>query len=179
MFTAGRTPRRMRVLVSSGLVLAAFAAACGVSLAQRQDGRKRIGLDVKKGVKVVYQIKTDEWKRGIGSGLHYVRKLVDAYDSLGVDEQDRSVHVVFHGDAGYWMLTDEAYNKFKKVETGNPNKPVIDQIVERGVSIELCAQTMKSNGWTDDDVLPGVTIVIGAYPRIIDLQLQGYAYIRF
>ena len=30
-----------------------------------------------------------------------------------------------------------------------------------------------------EDILPGVKIVIGAYPRIIDLQQQGFAYIRF
>jgi hypothetical protein len=39
--------------------------------------------------------------------------------------------------------------------------------------------TLKGKGWTGEDVLPGVKIVVGAYPRIIDLQLRGYAYIRF
>lgn len=45
--------------------------------------------------------------------------------------------------------------------------------------LELCKSTMQSHGWTGKDVLPGVRIVVGAYPRIIDLQLRGYAYIRF
>jgi intracellular sulfur oxidation DsrE/DsrF family protein len=56
---------------------------------------------------------------------------------------------------------------------------IIQRLLDRNISIELCAQTMKSHGWKADDVLPGVIIVIGAYPRIIDLQHQGYAYIRF
>ncbi|MFO7908164.1 MAG: MFS transporter [Pirellulaceae bacterium] len=38
---------------------------------------------------------------------------------------------------------------------------------------------LENHGWTGDDVLPGVQIVVGAYPRIIDLQLRGYAYIHF
>jgi len=36
---------------------------------------------------------------------------------------------------------------------------------------------MKQYGWKAEDILPNVKIVVGAYPRIIDLQ--GYAYIRF
>lgn len=47
------------------------------------------GLKIKDGIKVVYQIKTDETKDGIGSGLYYVRKLVNAYERLGVLQQDR------------------------------------------------------------------------------------------
>jgi intracellular sulfur oxidation DsrE/DsrF family protein len=38
---------------------------------------------------------------------------------------------------------------------------------------------MKAHGWTLNDLLPEVKIVPGALPRIIDLQLQGYAYLRF
>lgn len=33
--------------------------------------------------------------------------------------------------------------------------------------------------WTADNVIPGVTLVHDAYTCFIDLQQQGYAYIRF
>jgi intracellular sulfur oxidation DsrE/DsrF family protein len=47
------------------------------------------------------------------------------------------------------------------------------------VSVEICNSTMKSKGWTGNDLLPGVTIVHDAYTRLIDLQHRNYAYIRF
>ena len=34
-------------------------------------------------------------------------------------------------------------------------------------------------GWTADDLMPGARVVHDAYSRLIDLQQQGYAYIRF
>jgi len=34
-------------------------------------------------------------------------------------------------------------------------------------------------GVNSNEVLPGVKLVVGAFPRLIDLQLQGFAYIKF
>ena len=86
---------------------------------------------------------------------------------------------VFHGDAGYFLLKDPAYRKASEKSGKNPNKQIIQELLDAGVNLELCKSTMRSHGWTGEDVLPGVKIVVGAYPRIIDLQMQGYAYIRF
>lgn len=138
-----------------------------------------IPVSIKKNIKAVYQIKDDDWKKGLGKGLLYIKKLVEAYDSMGIDPTDRLIHAVLHGSAGYWLLKDKPYNKIKGINTGNPNIKIIKDLVKNGVSIELCAQTMNNNGWEFEDILPEVKIVVGAYPRIIDLQMQGYAYIRF
>jgi len=174
-----RSTRISRGMCMLGLccALVGFTIHCGVSHAEEK--RTPIGVPVQKNIRVVYQIKDNHWKGGIGEGLYYLQKLVAAYDSLAIDEVDRSINAVFHGSAGYWMLTDKSYNKFKNTKTGNPNRDIIEELVKRSVSIELCAQTMKSKRWRDEDIIPCVKIVIGAYPRIIDLQMQGYAYIRF
>lgn len=168
--------RRMR-MVGLCWVVIGFTVHGGLSHAEEK--RIPIGVSVQKDIRVVYQIKRDDWKGEIGQGLYYLKKLIDAYDSLAIAKEDRSIHAVFHDSAGYWMLTDKSYDKFKGTKAGNPNRNIIEALVKHGVSIELCAQTMKSRGWRDEDILPEVKIVIGAYPRIIDLQMQGYAYIRF
>ena len=77
------------------------------------------------------------------------------------------------------MLKDGPYKSFTGKMDENPNKEIIQELNNLGVSIELCAQTMRQNGWMPQDLLPEVEIVVGAYPRLIDLQLQGHAYIRF
>ncbi|MDO9450292.1 MAG: DsrE family protein [Rugosibacter sp.] len=171
-----KASRGMR-MIGFCFALVGFTVHGGISSAE--EGRMPIGVSVQKNIRVVYQIKDDDWKGGIGRGLYYLQKLVGTYDSLAIAEGDRSIHAVFHDSAGYWMLTDKSYDRFKGSKAGNPNKHVIEELVKRGVSIELCAQTMKSQGWNVEDILPDVKIVVGAYPRIIDLQMQGYAYIRF
>ena len=136
-------------------------------------------IRVQNNIRVVYQIKDDDWQKDIGKGLAYVKRLIETYRDMGIPGNEIHINAVFHGAAGYWMLKDASYRTFKKKDEPNPNKKIINDLIESGISIELCAQTMKEHGWIAEDILPKVKIVLGAYPRIIDLQLQGYAYIRF
>lgn len=138
-----------------------------------------IGLAVRQRVKVVYQIKTDTWKHDVAAGLHYLKKLARVYSELGIGSEDREIIGVFHGNAGYFLLNDPAFAKAAEKGGENPNKQIVKDLLDAGVELELCKSTMQGHGWTGKDVLPGVKIVVGAYPRIIDLQLRGYAYIRF
>lgn len=165
-----------RVLLAA---IAALAIGTSATAVAKDEAGKPLAIEKREGIRVVYQIKTDEWKGNVGSGLHYVEKLVKAYRTMGLADDAFQVHAVLHSDAGYWLLEDGPYRKTTGKDAENPNKEIVRSLVERGVKIEICAQTMKDNGWTFSDLLSGVTPVIGAYPRIIDLQQRGYAYIRF
>lgn len=134
----------------------------------------------KKDIKVVYDINQNQLQAGIGQGLYYVRGLLEAYKKQGVSEKQLHISVVVHGAAGYWLLKDEPYRNF----TGDPfavnaNTKVVQELIDHGVSVELCHVTMKGHGWKASDILPGVKIVFDAYTRMIDLQQDGYAYIKF
>jgi intracellular sulfur oxidation DsrE/DsrF family protein len=90
------------------------------------------------------------------------------------------VSAIFHGDAAQWLLTDEAYRGPAGGREGeNPNKAIVHELIQSGVSIEMCGQTMNQHGWTKKDLLPGVRPVPAAYPRLIDLEGQGYSYVSF
>jgi intracellular sulfur oxidation DsrE/DsrF family protein len=134
---------------------------------------------VRKDIAIVCRIDGDEWKDNVGAGLAYVRELVDGYRSMGTSPADLHIVAVVHGEAAYWMLKDDAYAAYVEDEDRNPNRALVDQLLGMGVALEVCDQTVKSYGWTEDDILPGVKIVPNAHPRIVDLELQGYAYIRF
>ena len=136
-------------------------------------------LTVQTDIAVVCRVDKDESKNNIGVGLTGVRRLVEGYKSAGAPPHQVHITAIVHGDAAYWMLKDEPYRLFTKRDGGNPNKSIVRQLVELGVSVELCSHTMREHEWTKDDILPGVKIVADAYPRIADLQLQGYAYLRF
>ncbi len=137
------------------------------------------GIEKTHDIKVVYGIKKDDWEAGVGKALYYARGLYESYQAMGVDPKQVDVHLVLHGQAGYWLLNDAAYRKAQSTLKGNPNKHVIRGLLKQGAHVEACYETLKAHGWTKDDLLPGVTVVHDAYSRIIDLQQRGYAYIPF
>jgi len=139
-----------------------------------------IGIEKREHIRVVYDVRDDVWSAGIGKALYYVRGLVEAYRSQNVPPEKLHVSVVIAGKAAYWLLNDTAYQDYKNDPFAyNPNSQVVEELIELGVSVELCNATRKGRGWQTEDLLPGVKRVHDGYTRLIDLQQKGYAYIRF
>jgi intracellular sulfur oxidation DsrE/DsrF family protein len=100
-----------------------------------------------------------------------------------------NIVAVFHGDAGYLvlnddaykldrrMLNDERYNAGAHVKSGNPYAELIGELMKQGVEIELCGATAKANHWGNADLLPGVKVNTDAMVRITQLEQQGYTLI--
>ncbi len=89
-----------------------------------------------------------------------------------------SIIGIFHGPAAYMTLNDKAYNENRHVSTGNPYKELIAELLKEGVQIEECGFSMKTNQWTNADLLPGVKVNTGAIGRLIELTQQGYVQIQ-
>ena len=139
-----------------------------------------VKIHQKKNIRVVYDVKDDVWDVGIGKALYYVRGLLESYKTFGVPPKELKISVVLHGPTAYWVLNEATYRQFKNDEFAfNPNEHVIQELLQHGVSVEVCNVTLRGQGWNAEDLLPGVTVVHDAYTRLIDLQQQGYAYIRF
>jgi len=136
-------------------------------------------LTVNTDICAVCRVDHDSWKDGIGEGIAHVRELIDDYERLGIPPGEVHISAVFDGDAAYWLLTDKAYAAHRPNESFNPNSVAVHRLIELGVSIELCGKTMRERGWQPQDIIPGVKVVVGAHPRIIDLEQKGYAYLRF
>lgn len=177
-----RLPRILSALLMFALLgslVAPASAAVRSPLSHGFSWDNVTGIQNTKNIKVVYGIKKDEWAAGVGKALYYARGLYESYQAMGVSPKNVDMHLVLHGETGYWLLKDAAYRKAKKTLTGNPNKHVIRGLLKLGAHVEACYETLKAHGWKKDDLLPGVTIVHDAYSRIIDLQQRGYAYIPF
>lgn len=139
-----------------------------------------ITVQKKHNIKVVYDINQNTIQAGIGQGLYYVRGLLEAYKGQGVSMKQLHISVVIHGAAGYWLLKDEKYQDYVGNPFDvNPNDKVVRELTEHGVSVEICNVTMKAHRWKPKDIMPEVKIVYDAYTRIIDLQMQGYTYVKF
>lgn len=81
---------------------------------------------------------------------------------------------IFHSDAGYVMLNDKAYNAFRNVNTGNPFREILVNLMNQGVQIELCGATAKAYHWVNDNLIPGVKVNTNAMVRLIQLGEEGY-----
>jgi intracellular sulfur oxidation DsrE/DsrF family protein len=87
------------------------------------------------------------------------------------------IFAVFHGEAAYLVLNDEAYNANRHVTTGNPYATLIAGLKKQGVLIELCGATAAANHWGNANLLPGVRVNTSAMARVTQLQQLGYTLI--
>jgi intracellular sulfur oxidation DsrE/DsrF family protein len=138
-----------------------------------------IPIQIKEGIKLVYQVSDDKEHEGVNRGLYYVNKLMDTYEREGISAAQVDFHVVFHGTGLNALVTDAARAGLDPARPQNPNAQIIASLLKRGVKLEMCADTMRQKKVTAEELQPGITMVVGAFPRLVDLQLAGYAYIKF
>ena len=87
------------------------------------------------------------------------------------------VIAVFHTNAGHVTLHDTSYNADRNIATGNPYRELVQDLMKRGVQIELCGATAKAHGWGNADLLPGVKVNTDAMARTTQLVQAGFVKI--
>jgi intracellular sulfur oxidation DsrE/DsrF family protein len=108
-------------------------------------------------------------------GINYMHLLANRFKEIGTKG---NIIGIFHGDAAYMTLNDNAYNAYRQVSTGNPDKGLIAELMKQGVQIEECSVSMKNHQWGNEDLLPGVKVNTGAVGRLIQLVQEGYVQIQ-
>jgi intracellular sulfur oxidation DsrE/DsrF family protein len=87
------------------------------------------------------------------------------------------VVVVFHTKAGHVTLNDAAYNADRNIDTGNPYKDLVTNLMSRGVHVELCGKTAKFHHYGNEDLIPGIKVNTDAGARMTQLVQQGFVKI--
>ena len=88
-----------------------------------------------------------------------------------------NIIAVFHTNAGHVTLNDDSYNTERMVDTGNPYKQLLADLMKRGVQIELCGATATVHHWGNADLLPGVKVNTDAMSRMSQLAQEGFVQI--
>ena len=170
----------IRGIAMAGL-LAVVALGAGGAPAKADEGfdeRPLIKVPADGKYRVVYDIRSDKEAAGTNKGLYYVRGLIEAFGKQGVKPEQLDIHIVMHGRSAKALLIDDTYQTVVDDPFAvNRNAKIVSDLIELGVSVEICNSAMKSKGWTAEDVLPNVAIVHDGYTRLIKLQNDGYAYI--
>lgn len=91
-------------------------------------------------------------------------RFLNMHGRAGVPEENIHLALVIHGSASKDLLNTD----------GNPNAPMIAELIKHDVKFILCGQTAAHRDITPDDLLPGVTISLSAMTAHALLQQDGY-----
>ena len=119
-------------------------------------------------------------RSGFAQQVQVTRNTANNYESIydmQINKDFKMVAVAYAG-GGRWLLTDEAYNRTYGVTTGNPTGALTTSLIERGISVYMCQNTMRGNKWVTLDLLPGVKMVPSGAVAVLDYQKEGYKYIN-
>jgi intracellular sulfur oxidation DsrE/DsrF family protein len=157
-----------------------FAAACVLALLVGSTSLRAESLRIDvpvvlKQAKIVMNMDHLAFEGDVPTGFNYMRVITQDFAANGTQWQ---ITAIFHGPAGYMMLTDAAYNRVRRATTGNPYRQLIADLQKAGVHFEECGQTARDNGWVNADLLAGVAVNSGANFRIVQLVQDGFVQIQ-
>lgn len=125
-------------------------------------------------VNVVFSIASLSFEGDLPAALFHANLIRDDATVWGVEP---SLIIVFHTNAGHPALNDRAYNRDRNIQTGNPFRGLITDLMAAGVGVELCGATARAHGWINADTIEGVKVNTDAMARIAQLSQQGYVVI--
>src|SRR3569832_167872 len=169
---------RRKFLCVIGCMLGLAAPAIAQTLEPALSTRTKVNVAPHAQYKVEYDIHSAEPAAGIIKRLIYARGLIEAFRKQGVTPRQREIHLVLHGEAAQYLLIDTTYRDVVNDPFAvNLNAKITQDLLDLGVSVEICHSVMKSQCLTADVVLPWVTSVHDGYTRIGKLQNDVYAFI--
>jgi intracellular sulfur oxidation DsrE/DsrF family protein len=169
---------RRRRLLSSIVVLIVIGCQAARSTFAASTDANDLQIDVPvvlKDAKVVFNLDHPAFEGDEPTGLNFMRLMLARFRA---DHTSAQIVAIFHGDIGYMLLGDDAYNRARGSSQGNPYKGQIAALMAGGVQIEECGETMRANHWRNADLLPGAKVDTGAIIRIVQLAQQGYVQIQ-
>lgn len=173
------TTKLLRNLTAASLACTlALVPHLGAQEAPGGDDRPVIRNVQRKDIKVVVQITSGDMADGVSKGLKKLDRMFTAYVKEGIEPEHIHLHAVIHGAAAEHVLSDAAWNHYKKTTGGNPSSALIAKLAGQGVKVELCDSRRQRNGWKKSDVHADVLLAGNAYHRLADLQFQGFVYVR-
>ena len=113
----------------------------------------------------------------INVGIEAACTLLNLHGVGGVPKEKIKMVMAVHNAAGYTVLNNEAYRARYKVD--NPNLPMIKALLDAGVKIVVCGQTLKKRGIDPATLADGVGVATSALTTITTHQLKGYAMIKW
>ena len=134
--------------------------------------------DMKSPLKVVFDImNSPESHQKINKSIETAARFLNMHAQAGVATPNLKAVLVVHNMASKDIITNTAYRK--RYGVNNPNKDLIQALLDANVDIIFCGQSSASRGIPKEDTIEGVQLGLSAMTALIQFQNKGYQLIKF
>ena len=118
--------------------------------------------------KVVFDAADGAGEDGVNHDLMKVARFINMHgEKGGIDPRRLDIALVVHGAALGGLVTDD------------PNAPMIEALLDQGVRVVVCGQSMKALQIPEDAFVPGVEIALSAMTAHASFMADGYNSMPF
>ncbi len=135
-------------------------------------------VDTSKTFKVVFDVaNSPEGHDTTNAYIETAARFLNMHAQSGVPAKQLKVALVLHGKAIKDIISNEAYKK--RYGSNNPNKGLIEDLLQVGAQVIVCGQSAASRGLSRDEFIDGVQLSLSAMTALIQLQDENYRLIKF
>lgn len=135
-------------------------------------------LEIDKEYKVIFDVFTDNSKKNaLNPLLVTVARHLNMHGKQGVPLENLKTVLIIHGGATASVLSEEAFEE--SFERTNPDQQLLMELVDAGVEVYVCGQSINARGKTKEDVNPKIKMALSAITTLINYQEKGYSLINF
>jgi intracellular sulfur oxidation DsrE/DsrF family protein len=122
--------------------------------------------------KVAFEVAQGSTPARLNTTLTSVARFLNMHGQAGIPRAQIGAAAVVHGSAVMDVLNAEAYRGRTQAE--NPNAALIRELLDAGVEIVVCGQSIASRGIAPRELMEGVTLSLSAMTAFVVLQDRGY-----
>lgn len=128
--------------------------------------------------KVIFDVYSDESKKTEPNPLLVtVARHLNMHGKQGIPLKNLKTVLVIHGGATASVLSEKAFKS--TFERENPDFKLINELVEAGVEVYVCGQSISARGKSKKDLNPNVKMAVSAITTLMSYQEKGYSVINF
>ncbi len=109
----------------------------------------------------------------VNRGLESAARLVNLYASEGLGAARPQIAIILHHNAMAAALGDAAHERAGG--GSNPNRELVEKLLQSGVEVWVCGQSVVRGGHAISDILPGVKVAHSAIIFTMNRQQDGWA----
>ena len=128
--------------------------------------------------KVVFDVVYSPEGQGLfNKSIEMAARFLNMHAQNGFVPEALHVALVVHGGATQDLLHNAYFEQ--NFSTSNENITLLEALMEAGVEIIVCGQSLAARGYNAEQLVPGVKIALSAMTALIQLQETDYQLIKF
>ena len=124
-------------------------------------------------MKVAFDVGAPAKKGAINRRFDSLARFINMHVASGLKTENIQLALVVHGKASLDLLDNPTYQKAHQID--NPNKALLQVLMQNNVQIILCGQTAAAYDIAHEQLVKGVKTELSAMTAHALLQQQGYS----